>query len=64
MECALSLQGFSALAWASQIKSLSQCVVYVCEAVRKMVLPSYTVDGDVNWYSYCREQYGGSSERN
>ena len=22
--------------------------------------PSYTVDGNVNWYSHYREQYGGS----
>ena len=22
--------------------------------------PSYTVDGNVNWYSHCGKQYGGS----
>ena len=22
--------------------------------------PSYTVDGNVKWYSHCGEQYGGS----
>ena len=22
--------------------------------------PSYTVGGNVNWYSHCGEQYGGS----
>ena len=24
--------------------------------------PSYTVDGNINWYSHYRKQYGGSSE--
>ena len=24
--------------------------------------PSYTVGGNVNWYSHCGEQYGDSSE--
>ena len=25
--------------------------------------PSYTVDGNVSWYSHYGKQYGGSSER-
>ena len=24
--------------------------------------PSYTIGGNVNWYSHCGEQYGGSLE--
>ena len=31
------------------------------EGVDKME-PSNTVDGNVHWYSYYREQYGGSSK--
>ena len=29
------------------------------EGVKKRV-PSYTVDGTVNWFTHCGEQYGGS----
>ena len=29
------------------------------EGVEK-IKPSCTVDGNVNWYSHCGEQYGGS----
>ena len=25
--------------------------------------PSYTVGGNVNWCSHCREQYGGSTKK-
>ena len=33
-----------------------------CGDVVKKKEPSFTVIGNVNWYSHCEKQYGGSSK--
>ena len=39
----------------------SQQVANAGEGAQKRV-PSFTVDGNVNWYNHYRKQYGGISE--
>ena len=38
---------------------IKKCTINVREGTERRE-PSYTVDGNVNWYSHYGEQYGGS----
>ena len=41
---------------------IKKCTINVREGTERRE-PSYTVDGNVNWYSHYGEQYGGSLKK-
>ena len=58
-EMQIKLQGGITSHWSEWLSSKISQTTEVGEGVERRE-PSYTVEGNVNWYSHYRGQYGGS----
>ena len=57
----IKLQGGATLHWA-EWPSLESLQITNAEAWAEKREPSYTAGGNINWYSHCGNQCGGSLE--